>query len=113
MASAVAEADIPRGAVCARYSPRDGGNIFRGYDCAPLGCSDTIRVLHLEMGGGGWSARTVEQPIGRNGRERQDSYRHTGPVVGTGQNADSCVWVLLAGSILCCSGHHLESGCKR
>ncbi|WP_407397865.1 hypothetical protein [Anaerovibrio sp.] len=46
----------------------------------------------------------------RSVRERQDSYRYTGPVVGTGQNADSCVWVLLAGSILCCSGHHLELG---
>ena len=33
-----------------RYSLRDGGNIFRGYDYAPLGCSDTIQVLHLEMG---------------------------------------------------------------
>ena len=38
------------------------------------------------------------------------SGRHTSLVVGTGQNADSWVWVLLAGSILCCSGHHLELG---
>ena len=49
MASAVAKADIPRG----QYAPatlwEKMRNKKRGYDCAPLGCSDTIRVLHLEM----------------------------------------------------------------
>ncbi|WP_295919855.1 hypothetical protein [uncultured Anaerovibrio sp.] len=35
---------------------------------------------------------------------KSGSSASTGPIVGTGQNTDSRVWVLLAGSILCCSG---------
>ena len=68
-----------------RYSLRDGWNFFPGVGYSPALMGYMLPSgTSSGAGGGGWSARTGEQPTGRNGRERQDSYRHTGPIVGTG-----------------------------
>ena len=97
-----------------RYSLRDGGNIFRGVGYSPAlmgymipsGYCTWRWVRWLECAD--WRAAHRAERKGATGQ-----LPLTGPIVGTGQKADSFVWVLLAGSILCCSGHHLESGCKR